>query len=189
MVEKIRRILLICLITAMVLLAINCGGEETAENGDTTTDTNGAQLPAPGRTAPDFSLVGLDGEMVSLKDYRGSPVLLNFWATWCGPCRFEMPFIQEIYRDPDWQAAGLEIVAVNIGESGSAVEEFMSDNDLTFPVVLDLSTEVAERYNIRAIPTTFFIDKDGIIERIDTGAFTSAKELGERLLELVAGDG
>jgi peroxiredoxin len=73
-----------------------------------------------------------------------------------------MPFIQEIYRDPDWQAAGLEIVAVNIGESSSAVEEFMNDNDLTFPVVLDLSTEIAERYNIRAIPTTFFIDKDGI---------------------------
>ena len=169
-------IFLICIVTAIFLLAVNCSAEETTTGtGNVTTEPTADQLPAPGRIAPDFSLAGLDGEMVSLKDYRGSPVLLNFWATWCGPCRFEMPFIQEIYLDPDWQAAG--------------VEEFLSDNGLTFPVLLDSSTEVANRYNIRAIPTTLFIDKDGIIKRIDTGAFASAQEIDERLLELVSGDG
>jgi peroxiredoxin len=199
MSEKIKRLFILYILAAVVLLAVNCSsGEETTGtgNGETTTDITittteptADQLPAPGRIAPDFSLVGLDGKMISLKDYQGSPVLLNFWATWCGPCRFEMHFIQEIYRDPEWQAAGLEIIAVNIGESGPNVEEFLSDNGLTFPVVLDLSTEVAKRYNIRAIPTTFFIDKDGIIERIDVGAFVSKQEIDERLLELISGDG
>jgi peroxiredoxin len=188
--QKIKRIFLICIVTATFLLAVNCSAEETTTGtGNITTEPTADQLPAPGRTAPDFSLAGLDGEIVSLKDYRGSPVLLNFWATWCGPCRFEMPFIQEIYLDPDWQAAGVEIIAVNLGESSSEVEEFLSDNGLTFPVLLDSSTEVANRYNIRAIPTTLFIDKDGIIKRIDTGAFASAQEIDERLLELVSGDG
>ena len=207
MIKMTGKIIIISLIAAIVVLAVNCSsGEETTTTGNatseptgngatttetttTTTEPTADQLPAPGRVAPDFALVSLDGEMVSLKDYRGGPVLLNFWATWCGSCRFQMPFIQEIYRDTDWQAEGLEIIAVNLGESKPDVEEYMNDNDLTFPVVLDFSTEVGRKYNIRFVPTTFFIDKDGIIKRIDVGPFSSAQEIDERLLELISGDG
>jgi len=153
-----------------------------------TPQMQGIQLPAPGRVAPDFTLTNLDGESVSLRDYRGNPVLLNFWATWCGPCRFEMPFIQEVYEDPDWQATGLVILAVNIGESRAEAEGFMKNNGLTFPVLLDSSSSVGRTYNIRSIPTTLFIDKDGIIQHIDIGAFPSSRGIEERLTELVFGE-
>ena len=153
-----------------------------------TNGTGGNQLPAPGREAPDFTLDNLDGERVSLKDYRGSPVMLNFWATWCGPCRFEMPFIQAVHEDVDWQATGLVILAVNMGESRSEAQGFMNDNGLTFPVLLDSASMVGRVYNVRSIPTTFFIDKDGIIKHIDVGAFPRSRDIEERLLDLIVDD-
>jgi len=177
------KILVFCsLIIALVAASFGCS--ET----DGTNEDGGNQLPVPGREAPDFTLVGLDGETVSLRDFRGSPVFLNFWATWCGPCRFEMPFIQEVYEDPDWQATGLVILSVNIGESGSEVQEFLDNEGLGFAVLLDSSSTVAQKYNIRYIPTTFSIDENGIIDHIDTGAFPGTRELEGRLLNLISGD-
>src|SRR4030043_650264 len=75
-----------------------------------------------GSKAPDFELYDLSGNVHKLSDYEGTPVLLNFWATWCGPCRSEMPYIQEIFEDEDWSAKGLVILGVNIAESASQVE-------------------------------------------------------------------
>ena len=140
-----------------------------------------AQGPEVGKLAPDFQLQSLDGQAVSLGDFRGKPVLLNFWATWCGPCRFEMPFIQEIFEKKERSDIGLVILAINIGESPSAVKKFVESRGLTFTVLLDTKQEVAQIYNIRGIPATFFIDKSGIIQDIKMGAFTSKAEI-ERLL-------
>ena len=174
------KILVFCmLIITVTILSFGC------DSGGSNGGTNGGQLPAPGRQAPDFSLNNLNGEEISLKDFRGHPVMLNFWATWCYPCRFEMPFIQEIYEDPDWKDTGLVIVAVNMGESRDDVEGFMSDNDLSFEVLLDSAYNIAQAYNIRSIPTTLFIDKDGIIDHIDIGPFPSVRAIEERLLSLV----
>jgi len=111
--------------------------------------------------------------------------MVNFWATWCGPCRMEMPFIQEVYQDSEWLKTGLVILAVNLKESASAAGEFMEDNGLTFPVLLDIDGEVARMYNISAIPTTYFIDKNGIIKDVKIGTFRNKAEIDWKLLNLV----
>lgn len=144
-----------------------------------------AQGPQVGKLAPDFKLQSLDGQTVSLGDFRGNPVLINFWATWCPPCRFEMPFLQEIYEDKEWSDKGLVILAIDIGENPSVVKEFMESFGLSFTVLLDTNQDVALEYNIRAIPTTFFIDKDGIIQDIKVGAFSSKTEIERRLIKII----
>jgi peroxiredoxin len=137
------------------------------------------EAPEIGKAAPGFRLTDIDGQSISLSDFRGEPVLLNFWATWCGPCRMEMPYIQEVYDERS--EPGLVILAINIGESLTTVEEFMRDYNLSFPVLLDLEGNVAEKYNIRGIPTTYFIDSDGIIRDIMIGAFRSVAEIEDIL--------
>ena len=138
--------------------------------------------------APDFQLSDLEGRTVSLSDFRGKPVLLNFWATWCGPCRAEMPFIQDVFEDKRFSEKGLVIVAVNLGESRSKVVQFMEDYGLSFDVLLDTSRNVGQAYNIRGIPTTFFIDKDGIIKDIKIGAFSKKEEIEWRLVNSILDD-
>jgi len=145
----------------------------------------GCSSPAPqtGKQAPDFQLPNLEGQAVSLADFRGKPVLLNFWATWCGPCVFEMPIMQAIFEES--ADTGLVVLAVNIGESPSAAENFMQSGNLSFPVLLDTNQDVALKYNIRGIPTTFFIDKDGIIQEIKVGAFRSILEMKRSLNKII----
>ena len=143
------------------------------------------QAPVTGSLAPDFQLQNLDGQAVSLNDLRGKPVMVNFWATWCGPCRDEMPLIQEIFEDKEWSDKGLVILAVDIGESLSTVKEFVESYGLSFQVLLDSEQGVAKNYNIRGIPATFFIDKDGIIQDMQIGAFTSKAEIEQRLVNSI----
>ena len=142
-----------------------------------------AQGPEIGKLAPDFELSSLDGKVVSLSDFRGKPVFLNFWATWCGPCRFEMPFIQKMYEGLSNE--GLVVLAVNVQENPTRVKEFVESFGLTFPVLLDTNSEVRLAYNIRGIPTTFFIDKNGIIQDIKIGAFASEVEIASRLNKIM----
>ncbi len=142
-------------------------------------------VPAPGRPAPDFQLQSLDGETVSLDSLRGQPVMVNFWASGCGPCRMEMPFIQEVFEDPDWVEQGLVILAVNLGESPSEARKFMESNNLSFTVLLDAKKEVMRMYNISGIPTTYFIDKDGIIRDIKIGLFENKAQIDWRILNSI----
>ena len=141
-----------------------------------------SQNPWRGKPAPDFQLNTLDGQSVSLSDLKGKPVLLNFWATWCGPCRIEMPFLQQIYDE--WRGRGLVLLAINIGENPSQIAEFMQSQGLSFPVLLDSDGEIAQKYNIQYIPSTFFIDKDGIIQDMKVGAFQSKAEIESILSKL-----
>ena len=133
--------------------------------------------------APGFELSSLDGQVVSLSDFRGKPVFLNFWATWCGPCRFEMPFIQKMYEGLSNE--GLVVLAVNVQENPTRVKEFVESFGLTFPVLLATNSEVPLTYNIRGIPATFFIDKNGIIQDIKIGAFASEVEIASRLNKIM----
>ena len=144
-----------------------------------------SQPPRVGELAPDFQLPNLEGQSISLSHFRGKPVLVNFWASWCPPCRYEMPFIQEIFDDKEWSDKGLVILAVDIGESPSTVENFMQSYNLTFQALLDISQEVALEYNIRGIPTTFLIDKDGIIQAIKVGAFSSKADIENSLSKII----
>ncbi len=142
-------------------------------------------VPVPGKTAPDFQLESLDGASISLDGLRGRPVLLNFWATWCGPCRHEMPFLQEVSQDEEWKKRGLVILAVNLGETAPAVRKFMEVNRLSFTVLLDSEGKVGVMYNAQYIPTTYFIDNDGIIRNVKTGAFTRKSDIDRVLMNML----
>ncbi len=144
-----------------------------------------SQGPQVGDSAPDFQLTSLDGQPVSLSDFEGNPVLLNFWATWCSPCQGEMPYLQEVYEG--WQGTGLVLLAVDIGESSSRVEAFMQSEGLTFTVLLDTQGKVALQYGIRTFPTSFFIDGNGIIQEVKFSAFQSKAEIEASLLRLIGG--
>lgn len=126
------------------------------------------RLPSPreGFPAPDFTLDGLDGSPIRLSDLRGRVVILNLWTSWCGPCRTEMPALQRAYA-ANWDR-GLEVLAVNstIQDSESDVAAFVDDLGLTFPVLLDRDGAVSRRYLLRALPTTFFIGRDGTIRSV-----------------------
>ncbi|MGE4282565.1 MAG: TlpA family protein disulfide reductase [Clostridia bacterium] len=118
--------------------------------------------------APDFSLKDLQGNDISLSDYRGKIVFLNFWATWCPPCKVEMPHFEAANKkfQEDNNAV---ILAVNIQESSEKVEDFIQENGYTFPVVLDLKGQIANQYRIHSIPTTFILNQQGVIRDIAIG--------------------
>jgi peroxiredoxin len=120
-----------------------------------------------GDKAPDFQLQTLDGKVVKLSDYHGKVVLINFWATWCQPCRTEMPDLQKVYES--WRGRGLEVLAVNIAETPVAVQAFKKELGLTFPILLDSQKEVTKLYKVGPIPTSFFVDESGKIIRIFQG--------------------
>jgi len=137
------------------------------------------QQPVIGKPAPNFKLQSLDGQSISLSDFRGKPVLINFWATWCGPCRIEMPYLQQIYEE--WHGKGMVVLTINIGESSSQIKEFMQSQGLSLPVLLDKGGSVAQKYNILGIPTTFFLDKDGVIQDKIISAFQNKAQIEKRL--------
>lgn len=124
--------------------------------------------PVVGSPAPDFTLPGLDGEQVRLSDLRGQRVLLNFWATWCGPCRQEMPAIQARYNHGDFA-----VLAVDFGETRQQVQNFVNEIGVDLPVLLDADGNVQELYRVRGYPTTFFIDARGIIRFFHIGEMTA----------------
>ncbi len=135
-------------------------------------------IPLAGHPAPDFTLQTPDGETVILSDLRGQAVVLNFWASWCGPCRAEMPELEQAYQDN--KEGGLVVLAVNQGEQGPIATDFMRTYGLTFPVVLDQRLLVSQLYNTNSLPTTFFIDRNGVIREQVIGQMNTAL-LGERL--------
>jgi thiol-disulfide isomerase/thioredoxin len=116
---------------------------------------------SPPVAAPAFSLPDMDEQIHALEDYRGRVVMLNFWATWCPPCRREMPSLQRLYAK--YQERGLEVVAVNQWESPDLVFEFTGRLSLqpTFPILFDRESRIAELYRVKGLPTTFLIDKEG----------------------------
>lgn len=137
--------------------------------------------PQVGKLAPDFTFIDSEGKSVSLSDLRGSSIILNFWATWCGPCKYEMPLIQDLAHDKERAEKGLIILTINIGESADTILKFMKARSFSFPVLLDIQKSITRAYNVRAIPTTFFIGQDGIISEIKVGAFMNESELEQSL--------
>ena len=182
--KRILQMILPIMVGAGLLLA-SCSNESspppTSQPPASTPDETSA--PEIGNLAPDFQLQTLAGQTFSLSGVRGKPVLLNFWATWCGPCRFEMPFLQEIYED--YSDEELVLITVDIGESKSEVESFLQREELSLPTLLDSEAKVARQYKTAAIPTTFFIDKDGIIRGKQIGAFSGKAAIENGLKKIM----
>ena len=124
-----------------------------------------------GNLAPDFETVSDSGQPIRLSDYRGQVVLLNFWATWCGPCRQEMPEFQAVYDAH--KDAGFAVVAVNNAEPAASVQAFRQELGLSFPLVMDNQADIQVRYNIFSYPTTFLLNRDGIIIDRSYGPLTA----------------
>lgn len=135
------------------------------------SDKNATQ-PQVGQIAPTFTLKNTDEQQISLQELRGKVVVINFWGTWCDPCREEMPRIQEMYEK--YKDQGVAVVGVNIGESRVTAKGFADRLGLTFPIVLDHDRSVTlNQYKIGPIPTTFFLDKQGVIRYFYTGPMSS----------------
>ena len=142
------------------------------EQSPQQSDVGSAQFV--GKLAPDFRLPTLDGAEVSLSQFRGQPMVINFWASWCLPCREEMPKLVQSYEAH--KAEGFMLLGVNLTYSDSVpdAQAFASEFKITFPVLLDKEGVVAEKmYQIPGIPTSVFINRDGTIERIQVGVMTS----------------
>lgn len=128
------------------------------------------QTVAVGSRAPDFELTDLQGHKHRLSDYRGQGVFLNFWGTWCPPCKQEMPYINNQYHQ--FKDKGVQVLAVDIQESQLAVKEFASRYNLDFPIMIDTDKEVMTAYGIDPLPATFLIDKNGNVVKYYTGSLT-----------------
>lgn len=160
----------------MIITMAGCAGSDAEETelsaGQKNAGTDAAdEIPVAveeGCSAPDIELHYLDGSSAELSDYRGKTVLLNLWATWCGPCVGEMPAFPRLQEEFGDQ---LQIIAVNCGDSADTVEQFAEGNNYTFPIALDEKYEIMmNTYRTSSIPYTVIIDETGIIRHISVGA-------------------
>ena len=143
-----------------------------------------APAPVAGAPAPDFSLKSLDGQTVSLSQFKGHPVLINFWASWCPPCRLEMPDLVRAYEAH--RAEGFVLLGINVTTQDSLpdVKAFVKEFSMTFPVLLDEDATVETLYRLRGLPLSVFVDRQGVISRLNIGAM-SAGQIGDYTGEIL----
>jgi len=120
-----------------------------------------------GQAAPDFALKSSSGENLRLSEYRGDVVMVNFWATWCGPCRQEMPLLDELYSR--YERVGFSLLGVNIDDDSRKAMSMVSELGVSFPVLFDARKEVSKLYEVDAMPVTVLIDREGIVRYVHHG--------------------
>lgn len=152
--------LLLILGLAWIFVSADRSGASTAGN---------IPAPAQGFLAPDFELKTTTGETIKLSELRGQAVLVNLWATWCPPCRAEMPAIEKVYNE--YKEEGFVVLAVNMTyqDTYSNITPFIDEYNLTFPILLDEINSVGSAYQLRSLPSSFFIDREGIINEVVIG--------------------
>ena len=131
------------------------------------TDVLPEPAPLPNHPAPDLALPQLDGTPRTLRDLRGQVVLINVWATWCPPCRAEMPAIQQAYTA--YRDRGFIVLAVNQREDATAIRPFLEQHGLTFPILMDSDGQASATYQASALPSSFFVDRRGVIRAVYRG--------------------
>jgi peroxiredoxin len=156
-------------------------------SADRSGTTTSGRIPAPqtGFLAPDFELETPDGETIRLSGLRGQPVLVNLWATWCPPCRAEMQTLETVYKD--YKDQGFTVLAVNMTTQDDplAVMPFIEERSLTYPILLDEKGDVAKAYQMKSLPSSFFINRDGTINEVVIGGPMAEALLRTRIEEIL----
>jgi peroxiredoxin len=176
--QKNQRILL-------YLLVLVAGAAWIALSADTTAATGKTTAPQAGFAAPDFTLKTPNGEEYTLSKLKGNAVLINLWATWCPPCRAEMPTIEKMYQE--YKDQGLVVLAVNMTyqDDPANVAPFIQKYGLTFPVLLEETGKVGGAYQMRSLPSTYFINRAGIIQEVVIGGPMSEALLRTRIEQIL----
>jgi peroxiredoxin len=166
---------------AVIFFGLPAGRGDALSDSPAAADAaTSAPAPVVGAPAPNFTLESLAGDSVTLADLRGQVVLLNFWATWCGPCEAEMPAIEARYKA--FGKSGLAVLAINLAEPEAEVQAFVDRLGLTFTILMDPSETVFDLYRVRGYPTTFIVDREGMIIQQRVG-FMSDGQLDQYLLD------
>jgi len=161
------------ILAVMLLVGGYAVGRSFASSGDALR---------PGDKPPSFRLADLAGEAHTLEEYAGNPLILNFWGTFCPPCREEMPALQQQYEA--WKDKGLRVVGINLSEDRHRVENFIRRIGVGFPILLDSNRRTERAFGLREYPTTYFIDANGIIRQIVSGPLT-IEEIDGRVKSLL----
>jgi cytochrome c biogenesis protein CcmG, thiol:disulfide interchange protein DsbE len=173
----------VLLLGSLFIVATRVRPQATGAAPAVATDAGLAPAPMPNHPAPDFTLANLDGANIALLDLKGQVLLINVWATWCPPCRVEMPAIQAAYEQ--YHDQGFTVLAVNLQEDPAAVATFLREYRLTFPALLDTDGQVSRAYQAAALPSSFFVDRQGVIRAVYRGPMPRSTIAGtvEQLLQ------
>ena len=158
--EDVIRRKVVCHVTIIVAALGLLVGGKVAEAREHLLEAMG-MAKIPPKAAPDFTLLNMDGQQVSLQEYRGKVVFLNLWATWCIPCREEMPALERLHQT--YQAQDLAIISIDLKEGADQVRAFFQKHGLSFPSLLDPNGSVFRDYLVAGMPTTYLIDRNGIL--------------------------
>ena len=175
-----KKISLSAIVLLCVLILSGCGSVTPKAEPPTPSVPEGITI---GKRALDFKLQTLAGDSILLSGLRGKPVLVNFWATWCVPCKVEMPYLQQI--NDSYSSKGLVLLAVDWKDKAFDVEKFMMAFNLSMTVPMDTNGKVTQAYLVGAIPTTFLIDKDGVIRQKKIGPFADAADIENELKKIM----
>ncbi len=167
-----RAVFVVVAIGALAIITVGLLRPTTAPGTPSSTLQSSSNAPVGfqvGDVAPNFTLTTLDGKQVSLSDYRGKPVMLNFWYATCPGCLAEIPGMQQFYASQQSAGKDLVILGINSVDNAQTAQQFVQQEGMTYPVVLDNQQQVATLYNLTATPTSYFIDRQGIIRSVYVG--------------------
>jgi cytochrome c biogenesis protein CcmG, thiol:disulfide interchange protein DsbE len=174
--RRITHLLILALGAAWILISADRSGAATQGL---------APAPQQGFPAPDFELSTPAGETIRLSDLRGQAVLVNLWATWCPPCRAEMPAIEKVYNE--YREQGFVVLAINMTyqDDPGRVPSFVAEYGLTFPILMDIQGTVGADYQLRSLPSSYFLDREGIIREVVIGGPMAEALLRTRVEEIL----
>lgn len=178
-------LILACVLAGVLL--VGCNNEPSSEKEGEAQAAPAAPAGMIGLPAPDFTLTDMQGQQVSLSQFRGKIVILNFWATWCPPCVEEMPSMEQLYRE--FKDKDLVVLAVNVESSGQeAVSEFLAKKSYSFKILLDPDAEIQNTYGVFRLPESFLIDRNGVVvEKVIGGRNWRLGDLYEKISFLLQG--